>query len=82
MNYLFIKKNDVKVFKNFLSGKEIEVGVVLESKVDLFGTGDEIEVFYGNNSIDPYRAKITRHKRSFNNSQDQRSLVMLGLVKR
>jgi hypothetical protein len=79
MSYLFIRQNDVKTFKSFLSGKEIEVGVVVSPSANVFGTGDEVEIFYGNENCDPYRAKITRQNRKSANNQ---SLLMLGLVKR
>jgi hypothetical protein len=82
MSYLQIKQNDVKTFKAFLSGHEIEVGVMIPAKSDSFGTGSEIEIFYGENN-DTYRAKVTRQQKSekaINNGES--SYVMLGLRKR
>lgn len=82
MSYIMIKQNDAKTFKAFLSGREIEIGVVLQSKTEMFGAGEEIEIFYGNNS-DTYKAKITRQKRSvLNPALGDQSMVMLGLLKR
>jgi hypothetical protein len=83
MSYLLIKQNDSKKFKSFLSGKEIEVGVVVSPTANIFGTGDEIEVFYGNESCDSYKAKITRqNKKSHPLSNGSQAMLMLGLVRR
>lgn len=79
MSYLFIKQSDVKTFKAFLSGREIEVGVTLQAQSDIFGSGEEIEVFYGN-EMDSYRAKVTGKKRTVKTSEDQ-AFVMLGVQK-
>jgi hypothetical protein len=82
MSYLQIKQSDVKTFKAFLSGHEIEVGVMIPSKSDIFGTGSEIEIFYGENS-DTYQAKVTRQRKSekaIDNGEN--AYVMLGLRKR
>jgi hypothetical protein len=82
MSYLQIKQSDVKTFKAFLSGHEIEVGVMISSKSDSFGTGSEIEIFYGENS-DTYRAKVTRQEKSTKATNNgESSYVMLGLRKR
>jgi hypothetical protein len=80
MGYLLIKKDDVKTFKSFLLGKEIEVGVHIGSKANIFSPDDEVYVFYENEDSDTYKAKITRQKRSSANANDQ-SLLMLGLVR-
>ena len=81
MNYLLIKQSDAKIFKAFMSGTEIEVGVVIPSKSDSFGTGDEIEIFYGENP-DTYRARITRQNKSVKAVDgEERSVVKLGLRK-
>jgi hypothetical protein len=79
--YLFIKQNDVKTFKSFLKGKEIEVGVVISATANMFfGKGDEVEIFYGDQCSDPYKAHITRHNKKV--TDQSQSVVMLGLVKR
>ncbi|MEX1241413.1 MAG: hypothetical protein WEB30_16955 [Cyclobacteriaceae bacterium] len=80
MGYLLIKKDDVKTFKSFLSGHEIEVGVRIGSQANIFRPDEEVYVFYGNDDSDTYKAKITRQKKSAANTDDQ-SFVMLGLVR-
>ena len=79
MGYLLIKKDDVKTFKSFLSGNEIEVGVRISSQANIFRPNEDVYVFYDNDS-DTYQARITRLERASSNASDQ-SLVMLGLVK-
>ena len=81
MGYLLIKKDDAKTFKSFLSGNEIEVGVRISTKANIFHPDDEVYVFYDNDDSDTYKAQITRQKRSAENTNDS-SLVMLGLVRR
>jgi hypothetical protein len=81
MSYIFIKQSDSKIFKAFLSGHEIEVGVVISDQSDIFGTGDEIEIFYGENS-DTYKAKVTRQKKFEKKVDNEQSFVTLGLRKR
>jgi|GEM_PF-4667152 hypothetical protein len=80
MGYLLIKKDDVKTFKSFLNGKEIEVGVRIGSNANIFNPNEEIDVFYGNDGSDFYRARITRQSKA-QNPRDGESLVTLGLVK-
>lgn len=80
MGYLLIKKDDVKTFKSFLSGNEIEVGVKLGSQANVFTEDEEVYVFYGNDDSDTYRARITRKQRACGKNNDQ-SFVTLGLVK-
>ncbi len=77
MGYLLIKKNDVKTFKSFLNGKEIEVGVHIGSNADIFNPDEEIDIFYDS---DTYRARITRQTKSRGASANH-ALVTLGLVK-
>jgi hypothetical protein len=60
MSYLFIKSDDFKTFKSFLSGNEIEVGVFVGSKNSEFDAGKEIEIFYGEENTSTYRAKISK----------------------
>jgi translation elongation factor P/translation initiation factor 5A len=81
MGYLLIKKDDAKTFKSFLSGNEIEVGVRISAKANIFHPDDEVYVFYDNDDSDTYQARITRQKRAPENANDS-SLVMLGLVRR
>lgn len=80
MGYLLIKKDDAKTFKSFLSGNEIEVGVRIGSGANIFRPNDEVYVFYDNDSVDTYKARITRQKRTIQQSNDQ-TFVTLGLVK-
>lgn len=82
MSYLLIKQNEAKKFKSFLSGKEIEVSVIMSPSANLFRKGDEVEIFYGNDNSDTYRARITRQQRESGNTQNKPRLqVMLGLVR-
>ena len=81
MSYLLIKKDDAKIFKSFLSGNEIEVGVVIGSQANVFGTGEEVYIFYGNDDSDSYQARVTRQRRRSAIPGEQ-TLVMLGIVKR
>jgi hypothetical protein len=81
MGYLWIKKNDVKTFKSFLSGREIEVGVRIGSLANVFNPDEEVDVFYGNDDTDSYKALITKRRKTGVTSEDQ-SLLMLGLVRR
>lgn len=80
MGYLLIKKDDVKTFKSFLSGNEIEVGVRIGSEANIFHPNDEVYIFYGNDDSDTYRARITRQKRLSKNPSDH-AVVALRLVK-
>jgi hypothetical protein len=80
MGYLLIKKNDVRTFKSFLSGNEIEVGVRIGSSANIFHPNEEVYVFYGNDDSDTYKARITKQKRVTENPSDQ-TFVTLGLVK-
>jgi hypothetical protein len=82
MSYLLIRQNEAKKFKSFLSGKEIEVSVVMSPSANIFRKGDEVEIFYGNDNCDTYRAKVTRQHKECSNTQNKNQLlVMLGLVK-
>lgn len=80
MGYLLIKKNDVKTFKSFLSGHEIEVGVRIGSQSNVFNPNEEVFVFYGNEDGDVYKAIITQRKKTPAQTEDE-ALVMLGLVR-
>ena len=79
MGYLLIKKDDIKTFKSFLNGKEIEVGVRIGSNANIFNPDEEVDIFYGNDGTDTYRARITRQIRL--NKITGGSLLTLGLVK-
>jgi len=81
MGYLLIKKNDVKTFKSFLSGHEIEVGVRIGSQANVFNPNEEVFVFYGSDDGDAYKAVITQRKKTPARAEDE-ALLMLGLVRR
>jgi hypothetical protein len=80
MSYLFIKEDDSKVFKSFMSGNEIEVGVFVSSRTNEFSTGGEIEIFYGNENTSSYRAEI-RRLMSSTPASPEKSLLRMSLVK-
>jgi hypothetical protein len=80
MCYLWIKENDAKTFKAFLSGNEIEVGLYVNPSYQLFNTGNEIEIFYGEENTDAYRAEIKRQE-CMALPNPQKSFVKLSLVK-
>jgi len=82
MSYLLIKENDAKIFKAFLSGRQIEVGVVVPAKSDMFIPGEEIEIFYGEHA-DTYQAKVVSQKKLERRlSNEDQSFVMVGLQRR
>lgn len=78
MSYLQIKEKDVKTFKAFISGREIEVGVSVSPTSTIFRTGDEVEVLYGS---DFYKAKINQ-KKVINPPGKNQPLVTLSVLKR
>jgi len=80
MGYLLIKKDDVKTFKSFLNGKEIEVGVRIGSDANIFHPNEEVDIFYGNDGTDTYRARITRQIKA-HDIPGGHSVITLGLVK-
>jgi hypothetical protein len=80
MSYLFIKEDDSKVFKSFLSGNEIEVGVYV-SKNSEFDAGNEIEIFYGNENTNTYRAEIKKLLSNTPAGKSGKSLLMMSLAK-
>jgi hypothetical protein len=82
MSYIQIKQSDTKTFKAFMSGRQIEVGVVVQSQNDVFGTGDEIEIFYGNENCDSYKAEIRSRKKLPSSNDAEHAYVMLSLLKR
>ena len=82
MSYLLIKENDSKIFKSFMSGNEIEIGVVVPAQSDIFNPGEVVDIFYGNNH-DTYQAKVvkqTRVEKKLPNNET--SYVMVSLRKR
>lgn len=81
MSYLFIKQDDSKIFKSFLSGNEIEVGVFVGSKNQEFDTGREIEIFYGEETTSTYRAQIRKLLSSTPAGKSGKSLLMMSLSK-
>lgn len=80
MGYLLIKKDDIKAFKSFLNGKEIEVGVRIGSNANIFSPDEEVDIFYDNDDTDSYRARITRQKRCAGIPGGQ-ALLTLSLVR-
>jgi len=80
MGYLLIKKDDVKTFKSFLNGKEIEVGVRIGANANIFHPDEEVDIFYGNDDTDTYKARITRQIKS-HEIPGGHSVLTLGLVK-
>jgi hypothetical protein len=80
MGYLLIKKNDLKTFRSFLNGKEIEVGVRIGANANIFHTDDEIDVFYDGDDSDTYKARVTKQRRS-TEIPGGHSLVTLGIVR-
>jgi hypothetical protein len=81
MSYLMIKENDAKIFKAFMSGSEIEVGVVVNAQANVFTPGEVIDIFYGNNG-DTYQAKVVKQKRIERALSKEESLLMVSLMKR
>lgn len=81
MEYLLIKENDVKLFKAFLSGNEIEVGVVVGPTADSIKPGHLLEIFYGNDYTGTYTAQVKRHHKAEYGARRDRSLLMISLVK-
>jgi hypothetical protein len=80
MSFLLIKEDDSKVFKSFLSGNEIEVGVYV-SKNNEFDAGREIEIFYGNENTSTYRAEIKKLLSNTPAGKSGKSLLMMSLAK-
>ena len=81
MSYLFIKEDDSKVFKSFLSGNEIEVGVFVSPRNVEFDAGREIEIFYGNENTSSYRAQIRKLLSNTPAGQSGKSLLMMSLAR-
>jgi hypothetical protein len=81
MHYLWIKEDDSKAFKSFLSGNEIEVGLYVNSTQPVVNPGKEIEIFYGEDTTDTYRAEVKRQHFVPPTSQSGKSFLTLSLVK-
>ena len=81
MSYLLIKEDDSKIFKSFLSGNEIEVGVYVSSRNDGFDAGNEIEIVYGDENTSTYRAEIKRLLSNTPAGKSGRSLLKMSLAK-
>jgi hypothetical protein len=81
MSYLFIKEDDARIFKSFLSGNEIEVGVYVSSRSDEFGAGNEIEIFYGEENDSTYKAQIKKMLSTTPAGNSGKSLVRMSLAK-
>ena len=81
MSYLWIREDDSKTFRSFLSGNEIEVGFYVQGEKDVFGPGEEIEIFYGDESTDTYKAEIKRQRSTEPAPNSGKSFLMLSLVK-
>jgi hypothetical protein len=81
MSYLFIKEDDSKVFKSFMSGNEIEVGIFVSPKTDEFNAGKEIEIFYGDENTSSYRAEIKRLMSSTPTRVPNKALLRMSVVK-
>lgn len=83
MSYLLIKEEDAKTFKSFMSGNEIEVGVFVDPRNKVFDKGSEIEIFYGDESTDTYKAEIRRREMCPSPAgKSGRSLVRLSLIRK
>jgi len=81
MSYLLIKKDDTKIFKAFMSGSEVEVGVVVPSQSNVFSPGEVIDIFYGNTG-DSYEAKVVKQKRIDPKTTKEQSFLMVSFMKR
>jgi hypothetical protein len=81
MHYLWIKEDDSKAFKSFLSGNEIEVGLYVSPTQPVGAPGKEIEIFYGEDTTDTWRAQVKRHQIISPPSSTGKSYLTLSLVK-
>jgi len=81
MRYLWIKEDDSKAFKSFLSGNEIEVGLYVHPAATSISPGNEIEIFYGSETSDTYRAQVKRKQVLPTSGQSERSFLTMCLVK-
>lgn len=81
MSYLYIKEDDSKLFKAFLSGNEIEVGVFVSTTSNTFGAGNHVEIFYGDENNDTYTAQIKKQLNFVPLKEAGKGLLRLSLVK-
>lgn len=81
MCYLWIKENDAKTFKSFMSGNEIEVGLYVSQTYEALDAGNQIEIFYGEENSDTYRAEIKRQECLNRINHSEKSYVRLSLKK-
>lgn len=81
MSYLLIPENDPKTFKSFLSGNEIEVGIVVSSRNAEFNQGKEVDIFYGAEDQNSYRAQIRKLISHDSRTPSGKSLLRMSLVK-
>lgn len=82
MSYLYIKQRDVKTFKAFLSGREVQLNVSVSPKTNMFDKGQEVEVFYGDDYSDSYPAQIVNQKLAAPVENAERAVITLSLQKR
>jgi hypothetical protein len=80
MHYLWIKEDDSKAFKSFLSGNEIEVGLYVNPTAAV-SPGNEIEIFYGEDTSDTYRAQVKRKQFLPTSSQAGKTFLTMSLIK-
>jgi len=81
MHYLWIREDKSKVFKSFLSGNEIEVGLYISPSQTEVAPAREIEIFYGEDASDSYRAEVKKHKLLDSPGRSGKSYLSLCLVK-
>lgn len=81
MRYLWIKEDDSKAFKAFLSGNEIEVGLYVNSSGTAIHPDNELEIFYGKDADDSYRAQVKRKEFLPASGQAEKRFLTMSLVK-
>lgn len=81
MHYLWIREDKSKAFKSFLSGNEIEVGLYISPTQNEVTPDKEIEIFYGEDAGDSYRAEVRKHKLMTGPGRSGKSYLSLSLVK-
>ena len=81
MHYLWIREDKSKVFKSFLSGNEIEVGLYISQSQTEVAPGKEIEIFYGEDASDSYRAEVKKHILLDSAGRSGKSYLSLSVVR-
>ena len=81
MRYIWIREEKSKVFKSFLSGNEIEVGLYISPAQTEVAPVKEVEIFYGEDASDSYRAEVRKHKLLDTPGHSGKSYLSLSLVK-